>query len=73
MSTFYGGTFLPPTYKINYVIIQESYVNMKDNSVYMHDNYVYMKITNLQREPDCYMGKIIYLRSYLTSKLQDET
>jgi hypothetical protein len=39
-STEYGGIFLPPTCKINYVNMQENYVNMQKN-------YVNMQVTNI--------------------------
>lgn len=55
----YGGIFLLPRYKINYVILPENYVNMQDNCVNMQDNYVNMQdyyddmqVTNLFRESD---------------------
>lgn len=56
----YGGIFLPPTCKINYVNMQENYVNMQYNYVYMQDNYVDMQISNRLRDSDYYMGKITY-------------
>ncbi len=37
----YGGIFLPPTCKINYVKMQENDVNMQDNYVFMQNNHVY--------------------------------
>jgi hypothetical protein len=40
----YGGIFLPPTCKINYVNMQENYVNMQ--------------VTNVLGESDFNMGKI---------------
>jgi hypothetical protein len=55
----YGGIFLPPTCKINYVNMQENYVNMQEN-------YVNMQVTNLLGESDFNMGKITCISPYLT-------
>jgi hypothetical protein len=56
---FYGGIFLPPTCKINYVSMQENYVNMQ--------------VTNVLGESDFNMGKITCVSSYLTSQMQEAT
>lgn len=48
----YGGIFLLPICKINYVILPENYVNMQDNYVNMQDHYDDMQVTNLFRESD---------------------
>lgn len=45
----------------------DNYVNMQDNYVYMRDKYVYIQVTNLLREPDFYLGKITYLRPFVTT------
>ena len=59
LTPFYGGIFLPPTCKINYVNMQENYVNMQEN-------YVNMQVTNLLGESDFNMGKIACVSTYLT-------
>lgn len=55
----YGGIFLLPICKINYVILPENYVNMQDSCVgmqdscvNMRDHYDDMQVTNLFRESD---------------------
>jgi hypothetical protein len=62
----YGGIFLSPTCKLNYVKMQENYVSMQENYVNMQENYVNMQVTNLLGEYDFDMGKITCLSPYLT-------
>jgi hypothetical protein len=63
----YGGIFLPPTCKINYVNMQENYVIMQENYVNMQENYVNMQVTNILGKSYFNMGKITCVSPYLTS------